>query len=148
MGYLRRMSLPAILLRLMLSLALILNGMGVAAASAQMLSGMAILPASPQAENPVAKTDASPCAEHHMTMAGKTDESADSSTPVPPRGDHPVPDCCKSSACRCACIHACPSVTATSVQMPLVLSHDLSGRTMSLGHPTPALPHLIRPPIG
>lgn len=147
MGYLRGMSLPAVLLRLVLSLALVLNGMGTAAASVQMLGGMAMLPAH-QAESRIAKVGASPCAEHHMAMAGQEGKSADPSTPAPQGGKHPAPDCCKSSACRCACVHACPSVTATSVQMPLVIAHDLSGRTMSLGHPTPALPHLIRPPIG
>ena len=63
-------------------------------------------------------------------------------------GDHAGPDCCKSSACRCACVHACASALPARLHVSVQLALGLDVMPLPLGHAAPALPHLIRPPIG
>lgn len=137
------MSLWAVLLRVLLSIALILNGATTAMASVQMTHGFA-----PKAATPVKTASVEmPCHQHQQAASVAADPSP--AAPVsPPKSKHPAPDCCKSSACRCACMHSAPATMSMMIYTPAVVEHSQSVRPMALGHAAPALPHLIRPPIG
>ncbi|MCY7355496.1 MAG: CopL family metal-binding regulatory protein [Lysobacter sp.] len=139
----------SILLRGLLSLSLILNGSGYAMASmhtqmGHMDSVSSTLPATPQ---PVAATEP-PCYQHHGASAVVVVELPDAmqDEPSTKRG-HPSPDCCKSGACHCACIHQAQAAIPTHVLRHDTAEHASSVRPLKPGHPAPALPHLIRPPI-
>lgn len=139
----------SILLRGLLSLSLILNGSGYAMASVHTQMGdmgsvASTVPATPQ---PAAAAE-SPCDQHHDASAvamelpdAMQDES--STTPM-----HPSPDCCNSGACHCACIHQAQAAIPTHVLRHDTAEHASSVRPLKPGHSAPALPHLIRPPIG
>ncbi|WP_374151526.1 CopL family metal-binding regulatory protein [Xanthomonas hortorum] len=89
-----------------------------------------------------------PCHQHQQAASVSADPSA-AALVSPPKSKHPVaPDCCKSSACRCACMHSAPATVAMMIFTPALVEHSQSVRPMALGHAAPALPHLIRPPIG
>jgi hypothetical protein len=137
------MPLRAILLRLLLCVALVFNGAGAAMASVQMMQmhvdGQAIasVPAKSMAEAEVAM----PC--HHHGQA-----SHENGVHAPSKGGHPAPDCCKSNTCTCACANQVAIVVPVIVFHGAMAPHAGNVRPMALGHPAPALPHLIRPPIG
>lgn len=136
------MSVWSILLRLLLAAALIFNGAATAVASVHM-NHMGAVEAAVQPE-PVSAEDP-PCHEHPATTA-----AADQPDPtVDADNDQtPSPDCCKSGACRCACVyHASAALFDLGLVAPII-EHAASVRPMSTGHAAPALPHLIRPPIG
>lgn len=137
------MSLWAVLLRVLLSVALILNGATTAMASVQMTHEFAS-----KAATSVKTTSVEmPCHQHQQSAVSTAD--APVAPPVlPSNAKHPAPDCCKSSACRCACLHAAPAAVPMMAFTPVMVEHTQSVRPMSLGHAAPALPHLIRPPIG
>ncbi|WP_161786123.1 MULTISPECIES: CopL family metal-binding regulatory protein [Lysobacter] len=140
------MSVSAIALRLLLSLVLILNGIGTANASIRMLGAMA-MPAASSSVTAAAKNGAAPCLEHHAVPPGKSGAASDASGPAPDGCADPAPDCCESSACGCACMQSCAFAVPAVAQPMVVIARDPSIRAMSLGHPAPTLPHLIRPPI-
>lgn len=142
-------------LRLCLCVALVFNGAATAVASVQMAHMHGQLspsgePAAPATVRMASDTDEGmPC--HTQQAPAKASPLADGAAGdnVPaPKAKHPAPDCCKSGACRCACLQhgtaAIPVVALTTV----AIEHADSVRPMALAHPTPALPHLIRPPIG
>lgn len=142
------MPLFAVLMRVLLIVALILNGMGSTVASVQMAGGM-MSPESHSLRAAASEGGDSSCPEHHATtVAPDADQSASHPSPPVKDGHHPSPDCCKASTCRCACVHACASVLVASVQAPVIPAHDLGVIPMVDGRPSPTLPHLIRPPIG
>lgn len=143
------MSFPAFLLRIALISILVLNGVTSAFASVHMHMSESI-PA--QARLATAETDASKtshCAGHgdHMAATEQQTDAASAATTSNNGDDPPVPDCCKKR-CDCACVHACATAVPVATQTAFAIPHDLSTRFMALGHPSPALPHLIRPPIG
>ncbi|MCP3050702.1 CopL family metal-binding regulatory protein [Xanthomonas euvesicatoria pv. allii] len=142
------MSFPAILLRVLLSLALILNGMGsaVAAVAMPMASGQGAAEHATQAL--ASASDRSACHGHHGAAASTDAPPAKHLAPSDDTGRHPAPDCCKSSMCRCTGVHACASLLAASIQTPMILPPDPGMAPLAQGRPSPALPHLIRPPIG
>ena len=117
------MPVRLILLRLLLCVALLLNG----TASAMAAARMAIPAAEPQG----------------MAMMDHAAEPAQA-----PQGSDPAPDCCTSGICQCTCVHA------AQIALPFVLAPAFDARgarialPMPAGHAQPALPHLIRPPIG
>lgn len=137
----------AVLLRILLSLALVLNGVGSAAASVQMAGGM--MASESHSMRAVASEGGdSACPEHHAATA-KPDADSSALHHAPSRdGRHPAPDCCKSSTCRCVCVHACASVPVASAQASVIPAHALRIDPKVEGRPSPTLPHLIRPPIG
>jgi hypothetical protein len=140
-------SVSAVLLRILLSLALILNGVGSAAASVQMAEGM-MSPEPHGMQTVASESGDSSCPEHHAAAAASgTDQVALHPSPSK-NGHHPSPDCCKSFTCGCVCVHACASVPVAVIQAPVIPSHDLGVIPMVDGRPSPTLPHLIRPPIG
>jgi hypothetical protein len=147
------MSTGSILLRLLLIAALLVNGVGNAYAATRMVEMVHAGAATPLAA--ATQLDNLQSINHHngahdMAQSGCEDAVAVDSAPAPtpPPHEHDGPDCCKGNTCRCLCLHA-----ATAVAMPPVdLSQVLHPRHMivwrSLGHAAPALPDLIRPPIG
>ncbi|GAB3359079.1 CopL family metal-binding regulatory protein [Lysobacter tyrosinilyticus] len=147
------MSIGSLLLRALLSLCLVLNGVAGAAASVHMQLPMQapvqmhqmheVAPASA-----VASDDNMPCHGHHMASTAKLEvTTAPAPAPTESKSKH-TPDCCKSGTCRCACVHIAQVGVPTLHLPPAALDHDRSVRPLALGHATPALPHPIRPPIG
>ena len=138
----------AILLRLLLCVALVFNGAGSAMASVQMMQMHAVEHGAVGAPVTTAADaeSAMPC--HHGMQTAQHHGSADGAKPFKAKPTPAAPDCCKSGTCTCAC------VTHVAVMVPMVALHGIaiahagSVRPMALGHPAPALPHLIRPPIG
>jgi hypothetical protein len=135
------MSVWPILLRLLLIVALVSNTMGSAMASAH-LDNLAAAAAVQPAR--AAAAEAPPCDEHHHATLSDDQSSA----PAEKAKSPPPSDCCKSGACRCACVQHAPALMIALGFYPLIIDHAKSVRPMSSGHAPPALPHLIRPPIG
>ena len=142
------MSTRAILLRLLLCIALAFNGAASAMASVQLMQmhadgqGTASIPVPTMAD----AEPAMPC--HHNGQASHSQDAADAAMPSKDKQPHQAPDCCKSSTCTCACVHQAAAMVPMLVFQGATLLHVGSVRSMTLGHPAPALPHLIRPPIG
>ena len=141
----------SILLRVLLALGLILNGSGYAVASTHMQMDHAALAST--TSTTVAKPSMAaepPCAEHHSSMgsmsvkAQAAETAADTSSV---KSGHPSPDCCKSGACRCACVHQCQAAVFAVTFQLAVIEKASNVRPMASGHESPAVPHLIRPPI-
>lgn len=137
--------------RFFLILALVLNGVGNAYASAAMVTGAS------QSSLDVRSTDVNEepaltasCSDHHgaMAMEPETIESEKPAGAPSPGDQHGTPDCCDPSHCKCPCMHAFAAMPVLAVKMPNFLGNAVGVRRLSLGHPSPALPHLIRPPIG
>lgn len=132
------MSVWSVLLRLLLTVALVFNGAAPAVAAIH-AGHMAAAPVS--AEPAPVADDAMPCHEHHQAGAAEQPQSTPDDEPA-------SPDCCKSGACRCACVHSTPvAIVDLGFTAPLI-EHAESVRPMPSGHADAALPHLIRPPIG
>lgn len=128
---------PAIL-RILLSLTLVLNGIGSAMAATRMQ--LTTAPAQ-KAEATMPDTKAGmPCHEQGAMGAGKSHGQ--------PQEAPAVPDCCKGGACACACTSVAQAVVLTPSLPTPVWAHAPLTKRLSLGHLDPALPHLIRPPIG
>ena len=146
--YSNYMCAQAILLRVLLCVALVFNGATPAMASAQMMQMHAAhLSDSRAVSRATQLVNVEPSASCHDQVAQAqpqhAGEVADHQQP-----DQSDPGCCKSSPCTCACVHH------AAAMVPLVTFHGASiaqgnsVRPMALSHPAPALPHLIRPPIG
>lgn len=145
------MSVWSILLRVVLAVGLVLNGSGYAVASAHMQmdqEGQANTILTSVANPSVAAEP--PCAEHHSSMGSMSakaqmgDTAADATSV---ESGHPSPDCCESGACRCACVHQCQAtIPAIAFQLAVIEKVSIV-RPMTSGHESPAVPHLIRPPI-
>lgn len=137
--------------RIFLILALVLNGVGNAYASAVMVTGAS------QSSLDVRSTDVNEeraltasCSDHHAAMTVEL-ETTEREIPVgaPSPGDqHGTPDCCDPSHCKCPCMHVCAALPVLVAKVSNSLGNDIGVHRLSLGHPSPALPHLIRPPIG
>ena len=142
------MSTRAILLRLLLCVALVFNGAASAMASVQMMQMHA--DGHEAASTPVAPMASAesemPC--HHDGQPAHSQDAADAATATKDKQPGQSPDCCKSSTCTCACVHQAAAMVPVMAFQGTALLHVGSVRSMALGHPTPALPHLIRPPIG
>lgn len=132
------------LLRLLLSLVLVLNGIGTVAASARMAGAMdgahhAAVPKHAAAKHCTQDAIAEATADAH---AGHDGHSA-----APPCSDHAKPDCCDSSACGCACAQSGSTALFAVVQLSPVFLHGSLASPPSAGHVAPALAFPTRPPI-
>ncbi|MBS7457915.1 CopL family metal-binding regulatory protein [Coralloluteibacterium stylophorae] len=143
------MSIRSVLLRLLLALVLVLDGTATAMAAVHMSHVD-----KPAAASQVAST-ANAGAEGEMPChdAGQAKVAT---TAHPGSGGHlhaspgpgtPSPDCCESGVCSCACMHPVHATAATEVVSLASIEHGDSVRPMFSVHASPALPHLIRPPI-
>lgn len=140
------MPMLPLLLRVLLSLSLILNSSGYAMASAHMSVGhQDSVSATGQPAADPADSAQPPCHQH--------DEAAEQAPGIPPDtaavdSDSPSPDCCKSGACRCACVQHVPATIPVHALGEAAMEHAAIVLPLTLGHAAPALPDLIRPPIG
>lgn len=142
------MSVWALLLRVLLSVALVLNGATGAAAAVHMQMPHDDGQALPTlvAESPESSSVDMPC--HHQATGTSDEAPLAAADPAPAGSKHSTPDCCKSSSCNCVCAHATQApLASTFIHAPLV-DRSQNVRPLLLGHPAPALPHLNRPPIG
>lgn len=132
------MRLRALLLRLLLCIAFVANGTSAVHASTSMVSGMASTSAASQS------SDASCHDMPAMTHAAMT---VDDGTPMTPSSPSHA-DCCPPGACLCSCVsHAStlPSVQALAMH-PEPSAVPVAALRVSFA--SPALPNLLRPPIG
>ncbi len=146
--YSNRMSARAIMLRVLLCLALVLNGATPAMASAQMVQMHAAHLSDSRAVTPATQVvSVEPSASCHdqvvQAQPQHADEVADHQQP-----DQSDPGCCKSNVCTCACVHHAAAMAPLVVFHGASIAQGNSVRPMALSHPAPALPHQIRPPIG
>jgi hypothetical protein len=135
------MSLAGIVLRFVLGLSLVLNGIGGSLAATEMaLGAAAIAPAATSAASP--PTAHAGCHDH-ASMPRHRD------SPAQPVGKVPAghSDCCGVGLCGCACAQL-PSLAALELLfVPPRLEHERLSGVVDPNRPSPALPHLIRPPI-
>ena len=137
------MSVGSILLRMVLSAALVLNGAtGAFAATRMQMSHASPTFMADAVKNTVAET---PC--HEMSGMTHTGPATDRA-PTPGPSKHSNPDCCKSASCTCMCMQGFQAPPVYVVVPTLLVNHSQSVRPLSLGHTSPALPHPTRPPIG
>jgi len=142
------MSVWSTILRVLLSVALVLNGASGAAAAVRMQMSHAeghteVVVAK---ESPDISAAEMPC--HHPASGVVHEASAATVDPALGKPQHPTPDCCKSSSCNCVCVQAAQAPLASVFITTLLADHSQCVRPLLLGHPSPALPHLNRPPIG
>ncbi len=144
------MSPWSVLLRMMLIVALVLNGAGAAAASVTMLQAPMPGTASHAAhamQATSAMQDGMPC--HDMAQMTEKPVSPEIAVQVPGHPGKPsAPDCCKSGTCQCACVQAAHAALPAMLAFALASPHSDVAHPMPAGHADPALPHLVRPPIG
>ena len=135
------MSVWPILLRVVLSVALVLNGAtGAFAATRMQMAHDAPVIAADAVEKVAVET---PC--HEMSGMAHTSPATD---PAPEHSKHPDPDCCKSASCTCMCMQGVQAPPIYAVAPIVLVNHSQSVRPLLLGHTSPALPHPTRPPIG
>jgi hypothetical protein len=147
------MRLSTLLLRLSLILALIANGTTSAFAATQMQAAHWVDKATEaNAAQSVRTESAQPPCHEHVAAAGTSTadtEVAAADATHPAQGtEHGSPDCCQSATCQCACMHHVAATSASAHVLEASIDHASSARPLKMGHATPALPHLIRPPIG
>jgi len=122
------MSLPAILLRLALCVALVANGTATAMAGVRM--------AAPAAQH----------ADHCHDAATASDESGATLEHPHPGAKHDA--CCRAGACACHCLPQAQLAIATPIVILPTPLHDSVVHAPVAARESPRLPHLIRPPIG
>ncbi|MBP3985359.1 CopL family metal-binding regulatory protein [Pseudoxanthomonas helianthi] len=143
------------LLRVVLILVLVLNGAGAAAASVTMMratmSEGAPMATSAALETSSVQGETPPC--HDMAQTTAKTASPDVAMQSPAHASHgkgkpTTPDCCKGGTCQCACMQAAHAALPAMIAFALVSPHSDVAHPMPAGHADPALPHLVRPPIG
>jgi hypothetical protein len=140
------MKASSIILRVLLSAALVFNGISSAVASARMISAAEVTPTA-MAVNPRAQ---------HGPVAPEPSQGACHESVAAPDGDAPLSgtghgehgtDCCQAGMCACHCMHQAQAASVPPHLASPQIAHSASVRAMSSAHETPRLPHLIRPPI-
>lgn len=139
------MSLFSLLLRIVLCVGLIANGAGSAQAAARMQLAHAEHAVEAALPAPVAEVPCHPGAESTATVKPSSSHHAGMT-----HGSDGLDarDCCEGNACRCACVQHAPVVFTPAVTPSVVQVHGPVVVTGASQHRSPALPHLIRPPIG
>lgn len=132
------MSLWPTLLRVVLAVTLMLNGIAAAAAAVQQVN-MQAQPVAMGSADMGSMHAAMPC--HEQAAQAGTDKA------VADKVHAGKTDCCKSSSCSCACPFTAQAMLHAWVPAPAVFLRLRAVRPLALGHPAPALPSLIRPPI-
>jgi hypothetical protein len=119
-----------VLLRLLLAIALVFNGLTTAMGSVH-------------PEHVVAPFAGAQQGDEHAGASCHDDDMASPDKPAPSS-----PDCCKSGVCACTCVqHAPATLVAPTFGWPTLARVEAARRLVS-DHVEPALHNLIRPPIG
>ncbi|WP_457097443.1 CopL family metal-binding regulatory protein [Lysobacter sp. P5_B9] len=140
------MSVCAVLLRLLLCLTLVLNGVTAAVAGTHVQPVALERNATPQAASSVSEAGGMPC--HHHSQAGASHAAPmAASAETTDKARHAVRDCCKSGSCRCDCVQHAQAAVPVAVSAPVRIAHAELARHVSPVHASPAISHLIRPPI-
>lgn len=135
-------------LHVLLSLALALNGIAGAQASARMLMQHAgVSEGTTLAQAPELQSQPPPCHEQDGLASPEpaTKPVAIIETPIDTKHS---PGCCKSGACQCECVQHSQVAIATKLFCGPAIVHATSVRAIESAHAEALLPHLIRPPIG
>lgn len=130
-------TLPALLLRLLLSIALMLDGSGVA-----MAGGLPLHAPATGAPSHAMHAHSRNC--HAQADAGLRQAGHGQATPRHGRG-HTMPDCCQPGGCSGACTPTIPAIVGFEWGQPgasLTLPAPPAG-----GYVAPVRPNLMRPPI-
>lgn len=134
----------SLLLRVLLSAVLILNGIGSAVAGVQMVGAEEVMPAATAADAGTTAAEPSQGACHEDATAIAPDGAA------PPggtgHGEHGA-DCCQAGMCACHCMQQAQVAFVPPVLASRQFAHSVAVHEMSSAHETPRLPNLIRPPI-
>ncbi|HSM12120.1 MAG TPA: CopL family metal-binding regulatory protein [Lysobacter sp.] len=130
-----------ILLRILLTAGLILNGSGYAAASVHAHAG-AVDSAAPAAACHGHEVDTAAPDHSAVVSAIAHAALADGSAPPPSDG-------CETDDCGSACAqHSAAAVITAVHRRDAVIARERGNRVMASGRAPPALPNPIRPPIG
>lgn len=141
------MSFPAILLRVLLTITLVLNGVTTAVAATHLEEGRRNHVMSVEVTVAPAASGSTPCHQPDQTPGPVMHDRDATDKAVAGESAHPTPDCCDTGTCECACIHAAQLDFSGSSLRPFAEDDSRGVRRLALGHAAPALPHLIRPPI-
>ena len=128
------MPLHSLLMRVMLCVALVFNGISLAVASTQM--HMQHVTAGLMAATSASSSAHGDCPEHL---------SAD--TPVPTQSDLATADCCNDSVCAFVCAAGAISTLPPAMQGLRISPHAVVVRPARTERPEPALQVRYRPPI-
>ena len=137
------MSFSSLVLRLLLCLALALNGVSTARAGMHLEHGVASEAGQSAASDAMEDMAGMPC--HGMGQSEVADQPQAPQNHDSDNGKAPTPDCCKGG-CQCACLHATPAIAI--VAFPALVVHAAVQRRGTTAHAPPAAPRLNRPPIG
>lgn len=145
------MPVPSLLLRVLLSLSLVLNGSSYAMASTHMQMGhheSAATTPQQKTDDTVAAADPA-CHQQHAGGSEPATQAPDTTPDIAPvKSAPPQPDCCKSGACPCACVQQAQAAIPMYSLGDSVMGHADLVIALKPGHAAPGLRHLIRPPIG
>lgn len=132
----------SILLRLLLSLALVVNGLSAVHAGVFMaVDGVAH---AAMAAHDAGSRDAEPPCHDAMTAVQDDAARGDEATPSPAAASD---DCCPVG-CLCNCVSSAPTLVQVHALAPTPLLDSGPVSALRVPHASPALPDLIRPPIG
>jgi hypothetical protein len=139
------MSPSSLLLRLLLCISLVLNGSSYALASTHMqLAQVGVVPAA--APVIARQIVVEHCDEHTKAAPVGAAFAAGDDDHTPYLTQHP--NCCEpGGGCKGACLQHVQAVVLSYLIGEAAIGHFASMRWMKADHETPALPHLIRPPI-
>ncbi|MBL0162119.1 MAG: CopL family metal-binding regulatory protein [Xanthomonadales bacterium] len=131
-------------LRVLLSLALILNGSAFAMPS--MHGGMSHVTSTYPAATLHDEAESQPSC-HEMPIAAAANETdSEASTRLVDSLKGATPDCCEHGKCSCACSHALATIPSIAM-LAIAKFRSSAVRVAERGCPSPLLPHLSRPPI-
>lgn len=148
------MSASSIFVRLLLSVALILNGSAGAMVAAHAMTGKngqvgagGAVPG--QHESRGLQAFAEPSCHRMQGVAALAMPSFDTTAVTLGDGPRHPSDCCGSADCRSGCAqHCAAAITGTAMAQGAFIPRVGLMLPAPVSHVSPALPHLLRPPIG
>lgn len=134
-----------VLLRILLSLSLVLNGSAYAVAGTQMQMGSMDTAASPAMAGHRMAMAQSPCQQ--MPADSSATASADAAQDPAP-ATLPARDCSQAGMCSYACAQPAPAAAPAAGLRLAAVPHAQVASPARAAHVAPILQNLIRPPIG
>ncbi|WP_414674783.1 CopL family metal-binding regulatory protein [Lysobacter sp.] len=138
------MLLRSLLLRVVLCLLLVFDGISVAMASTQMATARMEAPRSPA--EPERTASVPPCHESAVSAPQVTTSQSGGDADRSGRGG--TTDCCASGSCPCTCVQHAFAAIPAGWRVESFASHMHHPGAPDPGHADAFLPQLIRPPIG